>query len=222
MRELTPYHIHGIQSWRRRQTVALCSASTPEPAGASAAETRKGSAPMEELPPEVVVHILSFLPTADKHSVRCCCRSLLLLADHPALWRGTTVFLTDLRRYTYGFWDTLSRRRITRVAVRHLRRKEWRRLITFLPSLTAIVFVDGGRLYREKYLVNLSRFSRTDEPRSPERHVGRANAELQSGRPAAREKAREGGEGERERERGEREGERDKDREREREREHTA
>ncbi|KAJ0063212.1 hypothetical protein NL108_013378, partial [Boleophthalmus pectinirostris] len=42
--------------------------------------------------------------------------------------------------------------------VRHLRRKEWRRLITFLPSLTAIVFVDGGRLYREKYLVNLSRF----------------------------------------------------------------
>ncbi|XP_055013412.1 uncharacterized protein im:7136021 [Boleophthalmus pectinirostris] len=113
---------------------------------------------MEELPPEVVVHILSFLNTADKHSVRCCCRSLQLLSDHPALWRQYTVFLTDLRRYTYGFWDTLSRRRITRVAVRHLRRKEWRRLITFLPSLTAIVFVDGGRLYREKYLVNLSRF----------------------------------------------------------------
>lgn len=113
---------------------------------------------MEDLPPEVVVHIFSFLSTADKHSVRCCCRSLLLLADHPALWRGYTVFLTDLRRYTYGFWDTLNRRRITRAAVRHLRRKEWRRLITFLPTLTAIVFVDGGRLYREKYLVNLSHF----------------------------------------------------------------
>ncbi|XP_072292284.1 uncharacterized protein [Eucyclogobius newberryi] len=114
---------------------------------------------MEQLPPEVVVHILSFLPAGDKHSVRCCCRALQLLADHPALWRGAAVFLTDLRRYTYGFWDTLSRRRITRVVVRHLRRKEWRRLITFLPALTAIVFVDGGRLYREKYLVNLSRFT---------------------------------------------------------------
>lgn len=113
---------------------------------------------MEELPPEVVVHIFSFLNTVDKHSVRCCCRSLQLLADHPALWRGYSVFLTDLRRYTYGFWDTLNRRRITRVTVRHLRRKEWRRLITFLPSLTSIVFVDGGRLYREKYLVNLSHF----------------------------------------------------------------
>lgn len=113
---------------------------------------------MEKLPPELLVHIFSFLKTMDKNAVRSCCRYFHTLIDHPGLWRDFTVFLSDMRRYTYGFWDTLNRRRITRAAVRHLRRKEWRRLITFFPSLTTIVFVDGGRLYKEKYLVNLARF----------------------------------------------------------------
>lgn len=113
---------------------------------------------LQRLPPEVWVCIFSYLTTEEKHTVRTCCRYLKKLIDHPSLWRDETVVLSDLRRYTYGFWDTLRHRKLTRVAVRHLRRKEWRRLVKFLPSLTAIVFVDGGRLYKEKYLDNLSRF----------------------------------------------------------------
>uniref|UniRef100_A0A3Q1FFY3 Uncharacterized LOC110959942 n=1 Tax=Acanthochromis polyacanthus TaxID=80966 RepID=A0A3Q1FFY3_9TELE len=110
------------------------------------------------LPPELWVCVFSYLSTEEKHTVRTCCRHLKKLIDHPSLWRGHTVVLSDLRRYTYGFWDTLLRRKLTRVAVRHLRRKEWRRLVKFLPTLTAVVFVDGGRLYKEKYLDHLSRF----------------------------------------------------------------
>nr|XP_046267998.1 uncharacterized protein LOC124071485 [Scatophagus argus] len=113
---------------------------------------------LQRLPPEVWVYVFSFLSTEEKHTVRTCCRYLKKLIDHPSLWRDHTVMLSDLRRYTYGYWDTLRYRKLTRVAVRHLRRKEWRRLVKFLPSLTAIVFVDGGRLYKEKYLDNLSRF----------------------------------------------------------------
>lgn len=111
-----------------------------------------------QLPPELWVHVFSFLSTEEKHTVRTCCRHLRKLVDHPSLWRDYTVVLTELRRYTYGFWDTLNRRKLTRVAVRHLRRKEWRRLVKFLPSLTAIVFVDGGRQYKQKYVDNLCRF----------------------------------------------------------------
>ncbi|KAM7403758.1 hypothetical protein PAMA_004271 [Pampus argenteus] len=116
---------------------------------------------MEELPhlpPELWVHVFHFLSTEERHAVRSCCRFLKELIDHPSLWKEHTVLLSNLRRYTYGFWDTLYRRRLTRVAVRHLRRKEWRRLVAFLPSLTAVVFVDGGRQYKEKYLDNLARF----------------------------------------------------------------
>ncbi|XP_042292901.1 uncharacterized protein LOC121914026 [Thunnus maccoyii] len=113
---------------------------------------------LPQLPPELWVYVFSFLSTEERHAVRSCCRSLKELIDHPPLWREHTVLLSNLRRYTYGFWDTLNRRRLTRVAVRHLRRKEWRRLVTFLPSLTAVVFVDGGRQYKQKYLDNLARF----------------------------------------------------------------
>lgn len=110
------------------------------------------------LPPEVWVYVFSYLSTEERHTVRTSCRYLMRLIDHPSLWRDHTVVLSDLRRYTYGFWDTLQHRKMTRVAVRHLRRKEWRRLVKFLPTLSAIVFVDGGRLYKQKYLDNLSRF----------------------------------------------------------------
>uniref|UniRef100_A0AAX7SGC5 F-box domain-containing protein n=1 Tax=Astatotilapia calliptera TaxID=8154 RepID=A0AAX7SGC5_ASTCA len=110
------------------------------------------------LPPEVWVYVLSYLNTEEKHTVRFCCKHLKNLVDHPSLWRDYTVVLSDLRRYTYGFWDTLNYRSLTRVTVRHLGRKEWRRLVKFLPSLSTIVFVDGGRQYKEKYLDALSRF----------------------------------------------------------------
>ncbi|CAJ1074524.1 uncharacterized protein LOC117806012 isoform X1 [Xyrichtys novacula] len=113
---------------------------------------------LEGLPPEVWVHVFSFLSTKEKHTVRLCCRSMKRLVDHPCLWKNHTVVLSDLRRYTYGFWDTLNHRKLTRVAVRHLRRKEWRRLVKFLPSLTAMVFMDGERTYREKYLDSLAHF----------------------------------------------------------------
>ncbi|XP_040055423.2 uncharacterized protein LOC120832852 isoform X2 [Gasterosteus aculeatus] len=113
---------------------------------------------LPQLPPEVWLCVFSYLGTEEKHAVRACCRHLKRLADHPALWRDHTVLLSDLRRYTYGFWDTLNCRRLTRVAVGHLRRKEWRRLVKFLPSLTAVVFVGGGRAYKTKYLENLTRF----------------------------------------------------------------
>lgn len=113
---------------------------------------------IELLPPEVWVYVFSYLTTEEKHTVRFCCKYLKSLVDHPSLWRDYTVVLSDLRRYTYGFWDTLNYRSLTRITVRHLRRKEWRRLVKFLPSLTTIVFVDGGRQYKEKYLDALSRF----------------------------------------------------------------
>ncbi|XP_068194455.1 uncharacterized protein [Antennarius striatus] len=115
---------------------------------------------MEELarlPPEVWVYVFRYLSPDERHAVRMSCRYFRRLVDHPSLWREQAVVLSDLRRYTYGFWDTLRARKLTRVAVRHLRRKEWRRLVKFLPSVTAIVFVDGGRLYKEKYLDHLSR-----------------------------------------------------------------
>ncbi|XP_071777860.1 uncharacterized protein LOC139929019 [Centroberyx gerrardi] len=111
-----------------------------------------------QLPPEVWVCVFRFLTTEEKHTVRTCCKYLKKLIDHPSLWKDFTVILSDVRRYNYGFWSALHSRKITRVAVRHLRRREWRRLVKFLPSLTAIVFVDGGRLYKEKYLDNLSSF----------------------------------------------------------------
>ncbi|XP_074548660.1 uncharacterized protein LOC141806868 isoform X2 [Halichoeres trimaculatus] len=113
---------------------------------------------VERLPPEVWVHVFSYLTTEEKHTVRTCCRYMKTLVDHPFLWKTYTVVLSDLRRYTYGFWDTLNQRRLTRVAVRHLRRKEWRRLVKFLPTLTAIGFMHGDKLYREKYLDSLSHF----------------------------------------------------------------
>lgn len=118
---------------------------------------------LEQLPPEVWVHIFSYLTTEEKHTVRTCCRYMKTLIDHPSLWKNHTVVLTDLRRYTYGFWDTLNQRRLTRVAVRHLRRKEWRRLVKFLPSLTAIGFMHGDKLYMEKYMDNLSHFPNLKE-----------------------------------------------------------
>uniref|UniRef100_A0A3Q3KF78 F-box domain-containing protein n=1 Tax=Mastacembelus armatus TaxID=205130 RepID=A0A3Q3KF78_9TELE len=113
---------------------------------------------LPQLPPEVWVYVFSFLSTEEKHAVRTCCRYLRNLVDHPSLWRDYTVMLSDLRRYTYGFWETLQKRNLTRVAVRHLRRKEWRRLVILLPTLTAIVFMDGGRFYKQKYLDILTRF----------------------------------------------------------------
>lgn len=111
-----------------------------------------------QLPPELWVYVFSYLSTEEKHTVRSASRHLKKLVEHPSLWRPYIVVLSELRRYTYGFWHTLNHRRMTRVAVRHLRRKEWRRLVKFLPSLTAIVFMDGGRQYKEKYLDNLARF----------------------------------------------------------------
>ncbi|XP_061843679.1 uncharacterized protein [Nerophis lumbriciformis] len=113
---------------------------------------------LPQMPPELWVSVFSYLSTEEKHAVRGCCRALKKLVDHPYLWRRYTVVLTDLRRYTFGFWDTLRQRKLTRVAVRHLRRKEWRRLVKFLPTLTAIVFVDGGRVYKQKYLDHLMQF----------------------------------------------------------------
>lgn len=113
---------------------------------------------LERLPPEVWVHVFSYLTTEEKHTVRIVCRFMKILVDHHSLWKNYTVVLSDLRRYTYGFWDTLNNRKLTRVAVRHLRRKEWRRLVSFLPSLTAIVFINGERVYKEKYLENLTHF----------------------------------------------------------------
>ncbi|XP_037550741.1 uncharacterized protein im:7136021 [Nematolebias whitei] len=111
-----------------------------------------------QLPPELWVYVFSYLSTEEKHTVRSASRHLNKLVEHPSLWRHYIVVLSELRRYTYGFWHTLNHRKLTRVAVRHLRRKEWRRLVKFLPSLTAIVFMDGGRQYKEKYLDNLAWF----------------------------------------------------------------
>ncbi|XP_029899969.1 uncharacterized protein LOC115353966 [Myripristis murdjan] len=120
-----------------------------------------------QLPPEVWVCVFRFLTTEEKHTVRTCCKYLMKLIDHPSLWKDFTVVLSDVRRYNCGFWATLHSRKITRVAVQHLRRREWRRLVKFLPGMTAIVFVNGGKeenkAYKEKYLRDLKKFPQLGE-----------------------------------------------------------
>lgn len=120
-----------------------------------------------QLPPEVWVCVFRFLTTEEKHTVRTCCKYLMKLIDHPSLWKDFTVVLSDVRRYNCGFWATLHSRKITRVAVQHLRRREWRRLVKFLPGMTAIVFVNGGKeenkAYKEKYLRDLKKFPQLSE-----------------------------------------------------------
>ncbi|XP_074490150.1 uncharacterized protein LOC141766874 [Sebastes fasciatus] len=85
---------------------------------------------LPQLPPEVLVNVFSYLSTEEKHAVRASSRHLKQLIDQPSLWRDDTVVLSDLHRYTDGFWDTLNRRKVTRVA----------------------------RTYNEKYLDNLALF----------------------------------------------------------------
>ncbi|XP_061734916.1 uncharacterized protein LOC133538154 isoform X2 [Nerophis ophidion] len=95
---------------------------------------------MLDLPPELWVSVFSYLSTEEKHAVRCCCRALRKLIDHPYLWRRHIVVLKDLSRYTPGFWDTLRHRKVTRLVVWKFKHKDWWMLAKFLPTLTAVVF----------------------------------------------------------------------------------
>ncbi|KAI4790834.1 hypothetical protein KUCAC02_034371 [Chaenocephalus aceratus] len=132
-----------------------------------------------QLPPEVWVYILSFLSTEEKHTVRFGCRQLKVLIDQPSLWRNHTVMLCDLRRYTYGFWDMLRHRKLTRVAVRHLRRKEWRRLVKFLRrSARWCSWTEGGNT--KGNMENVAHFPGLKVGTSgEERHLGGAHAGVQ-------------------------------------------
>ncbi|KAL3980277.1 collectin sub-family member 10 [Sarotherodon galilaeus] len=113
---------------------------------------------LSHLPPEVWVMVFSYLSTQEKHRVRCCCKVLKKLIDHPCLWRNHMVVLSNFPRYTVGFWDTLKYRRVTRVVVQRLRPKDWKHLVKSLPWLTTIVCMEGQQNYKKKNVDNLPDF----------------------------------------------------------------
>ena len=93
----------------------------------------------ESFPPEVWIHVFSFLSKKDKHSVRSCCTYFKRLVDHPSLWKEDAVGLKNLSSYTLQFWELLRRRRISRVSVSDGSSEEWEQLGKWLPpSLTTI------------------------------------------------------------------------------------
>ncbi|XP_026041661.1 uncharacterized protein LOC113032777 [Astatotilapia calliptera] len=113
---------------------------------------------LSHLPPEVWVMVFSYLSTQEKHRVRCCCKVLKKLIDHPCLWRNHMVVLSNFPRYTAGFWDTLKYRRVTHVAVQRLRPKDWKHLVKSLPRLTTIVCMEAQQHYKKKSVDNLPDF----------------------------------------------------------------
>lgn len=113
---------------------------------------------LSHLPPEVWVMVFSYLSTQEKHRVRCCCKVLKKLIDHPCLWRNHMVVLSNFPRYTAGFWDTLKYRRVTHVAVQRLRPKDWKHLVKSLPRLTTIVCMEAQQHYKKKNVDNLPDF----------------------------------------------------------------
>ncbi|XP_010877799.2 uncharacterized protein im:7136021 isoform X2 [Esox lucius] len=95
-----------------------------------------------QLPSEVWVHVFGFLSTADKLSIRSCCKYFKTMVDHWSLWKEYTVFLKKLCAYTAEFWTTLRLRKISSVIVQRAHLKEWKRLALSLPNLTTIA-VEG-------------------------------------------------------------------------------
>ncbi|KAK0140840.1 hypothetical protein N1851_022163 [Merluccius polli] len=107
---------------------------------------------LQQLPADVLLHVLSFLPPADKLAVRACCRHFRQLADSRRLWRGHTArlrFGRGRRRYDAHFWAGLARRGVRSAVVQvqdqvqGATETHWKQLAAALPSLSALA-VDGG------------------------------------------------------------------------------
>lgn len=113
--------------------------------------------PAELFPSEVWNHLFSYLSAAEKSCVRASCTYFRKLIDHPSLWRDWSVVL-DFGRNSYNtfFWETLRRRKVTRVVLRNSRAKHIKVVASSLPAVTILV-MDGDI---EVDLQNINGFKR--------------------------------------------------------------
>ncbi|KAJ3602744.1 hypothetical protein NHX12_030492 [Muraenolepis orangiensis] len=105
---------------------------------------------LQWLPAELWLHVLRYLPAADRLSVRATCRYFDRLVVHhhgSSLWRDyTACFRFKPGRYNNPqFWASMSRRGIRSAVVRGggTREKHWGQLAAALPSLSTLI-VDQG------------------------------------------------------------------------------
>ncbi|KAG7259610.1 hypothetical protein CRUP_002587 [Coryphaenoides rupestris] len=111
---------------------------------------------LQQLPADVLLHVFSYLPAADKLRVRACCKCFERLASHRSLWRHHTArFSFKNGRYDPRFWASVARRGIRSAVVRGAKENHWRQLAVALPSLAALV-VDTG--VQSKCLDHLDKF----------------------------------------------------------------
>ncbi|CAL8336303.1 unnamed protein product [Merluccius merluccius] len=135
---------------------------------------------LQQLPADVLLHVLSFLPPADKLAVRACCHHFRRLADSRHLWRGHTArlrFGRGRRRYDAHFWAGLARRGVCSAVVQvqdqGATKTHWKQLAAALPSLSALA-VDGGIRDCEDHLDRFPNLSCLVLRGSPPRGRGRA------------------------------------------------
>lgn len=115
--------------------------------------------PAELFPSEVWTHIFSYLSAAEKSGVRASCTYLRKVIDHPSLWRDWSVVLDFLSvSYDTCFWETLRRRKVTRVVVKNYRPGHINVVASLLPAVTILVMdsVTGGGLQHLKGFKNLN------------------------------------------------------------------
>ncbi|KAM8834089.1 uncharacterized protein ACB058_017789 [Synchiropus picturatus] len=89
-----------------------------------------------DYPDELWLHVFSFLPRADKLSLRCTCGHFRQLLDSSsALWRDFHVVLRNFSRYSSHFWRSLAQRHTARVSLKLGKKQDLRKLCARLPSL---------------------------------------------------------------------------------------
>lgn len=99
--------------------------------------------PAELFPSEVWNHVLSYLSADEKSRVRASCAYFRELVDRPSLWRGWSVVLDFVGgSYDASFWETLRRRKVTRVVLRKSHSKHIKVVASSLPAVTVLV-MDG-------------------------------------------------------------------------------
>uniref|UniRef100_A0A8C5FLW7 F-box domain-containing protein n=1 Tax=Gadus morhua TaxID=8049 RepID=A0A8C5FLW7_GADMO len=100
---------------------------------------------LHHLPADVLLHVFTYLPAADKFNVRVCCKYFDQLVSHRSLWEDyTACFSFKNGRYNPQFWTSLARRGLKRaVVLGGLKEKHWIQLASTLPSLSTLV-VDNG------------------------------------------------------------------------------
>ncbi|KAJ8341693.1 hypothetical protein SKAU_G00339840 [Synaphobranchus kaupii] len=107
------------------------------------------------LPEEVWCQIFLFLSDEEKGKVRSSCKNFKRLIDHPSMWRNSALVLNKIGSYNTQYWATMRRRKTSRVVVHKAGTKEWVRIASSLPWLTAITI---DQVLDVKALGTLQRF----------------------------------------------------------------